>query len=74
MDACGSFIVAASAPLEVRVLRVHVHGGAPNMAGRPSATISVVRELSIMSVGQPLRVRLPRGKPLGWCSCKLCLC
>jgi hypothetical protein len=56
MDACGSFVVAASAPLEVRVLRVQL-GGPLSLAGRPTAAISVVRELSIMSVGQPLRVR-----------------
>lgn len=56
MDACGCYVVAASAPLEVRVLRVQLLGAA-GLAGRPSARITVVRELSIMSVGQPLRVR-----------------
>jgi hypothetical protein len=55
MDACGNYVVAASAPLEIRVWRVII-AGATALVGKPTATFTVVRELSIMTVGQPLRV------------------
>ncbi len=56
MDACGSYMVAASAPLEVCVWRVDL-AAAPGPGGAVSAAAVVVRELSILSVGQPLQAR-----------------
>ena len=56
MDACGSYMVAASAPLEICVWRVDL-AAAPGPGGAVSAAAVVVRELSILSVGQPLQAR-----------------
>ena len=55
MDAIGSFVVAASAPLDIRVWRVDTQP-ASKLNGDATTTLTLVRELSIMSVGQPLRV------------------
>ena len=56
LDAVGSYILVAYAPLELTLLRVAMIGAlSPNAAS--SAKIHVVRELSIMSVGQPITVR-----------------
>lgn len=55
MDACGNFVVAASDPLEIRVWRISI-AGVKTLEGKPSATFTIIRELSIMTVGQPLRV------------------
>ena len=63
MDAIGSFVVAASAPLDIRVWRVDTQP-ASKLTSNATTTLTLVRELSIMSVGQPLRVRtflLPNG-------------
>ena len=57
MDAIGSFVVAASAPLDIKVWRVDTQP-ASKLGGEAVTLLTVVRELSIMSVGQPLRVRL----------------
>lgn len=55
MDALGSYILVAFAPLELTLLRVAMTGAlSPN--GATTAKIYVVRELSIMSVGQPITV------------------
>ena len=55
MDAVGNFLVIASGSLEIVVMRVDVIGSmAPN--GNPSAKLSAVRELSIMSMGAPIQV------------------
>lgn len=56
MDACGSYLVAASAPLDICVWRVDLAPGGGAGAGAPAAAAVVVRELSILSVGQPLQV------------------
>ena len=56
MDAIGSFVVAASAPLDIKVWRVDTQP-ASKLGGEANTSLSIVRELSIMSVGQPLRVR-----------------
>ena len=56
MDACGSYMVAASAPLEICVWRVDL-AAAPGPGGAVSAAAVIVRELSILSVGQPLQAR-----------------
>ena len=57
MDAVGNFVVIASGSLEIVVMRVDVIGSmAPN--GNPSAKLSAVRELSIMSMGAPIQVRI----------------
>ncbi|KAK9831279.1 hypothetical protein WJX74_010194 [Apatococcus lobatus] len=54
MDAVGNFLVIASGSLEIVVMRVDVIGSmAPN--GNPSAKLSAVRELSIMSMGAPIQ-------------------
>ena len=56
MDACGRWVVAASTPLEVRLLRVEAAGG--DASGEPlAARIALARELSIISAGPHLRVR-----------------
>lgn len=55
MDAIGSFVVAASAPLDIRVWRVDMQP-VTKLNSRATATLTLIRELSIMSVGQPLRV------------------
>lgn len=57
MDACGSHVVAAYAPLDIKVWRIDV-AGIFTASGKPSAKMTIVRELSIMSVGQPLRVSI----------------
>ena len=64
MDAIGSFVVAASAPLDIKVWRVDTQP-ASKVGGEAVTSLSVVRELSIMSVGQPLRVRLLISLPSG---------
>ena len=57
MDSCGHYVVAASAPLDIRMWRVDLPI-VSKPSSKPTAVITTVRELSIMSVGQPLRVRL----------------
>ncbi|KAK9828450.1 hypothetical protein WJX72_000056 [[Myrmecia] bisecta] len=54
MDCIGNHLVVASAPLEVCVLRVDIQGSLVPLA-TPNATLTIIRELSIMSVGQPLK-------------------
>lgn len=56
MDALGQHIVLATAPLEITLMRVALHGSL-TAAGNPMAHLTVVRELSILSIGTPLRVR-----------------
>ena len=56
MDALGQHIVLATAPLEISLLRVALHGSL-TATGNPIAHLTVVRELSILSIGTPLRVR-----------------
>ena len=56
MDALGQHIVLAMAPLEISLMRVALHGSV-TAAGNPIAHLTVVRELSILSIGTPLRVR-----------------
>ena len=56
LDALGSYVLVAFAPLELTLLRV-VMTGALSPTGTPTAKIHAVRELSIMSVGQPITVR-----------------
>ncbi len=56
MDALDQHIVLATAPLEISLMRVALHGSL-TAAGNPMAHVTVVRELSILSVGTPLRVR-----------------
>ena len=58
MDALDQHIVLAMAPLEISLMRVALHGSL-TAAGNPMAHVTVVRELSILSVGTPLRVRTP---------------
>ena len=59
LDALGSYVLVAFAPLELTLLRVAMTGAlSPN--GAPTATIHIVRELSIMSVGQPITVSPPQ--------------
>ena len=55
MDALGNFIQIAYAPLDVSVLRIDLSGQLTPM-GTPSATVTVVRELSIMTSAQPVVV------------------
>ena len=59
MDAIGSYVVAASAPLDIRVWRVDTLP-ASKLSGEPRTVLTLIRELSIMSVGQPLRVGFPQ--------------
>ena len=56
LDALGSYVLVAFAPLELTLLHV-VMTGALSPTGTPTAKIHAVRELSIMSVGQPITVR-----------------
>ena len=56
LDALGSYVLVAFAPLELTLLHV-VMTGALSPTGAPTAKIHAVRELSIMSVGQPVTVR-----------------
>ncbi|KAL0053131.1 hypothetical protein WJX82_001373 [Trebouxia sp. C0006] len=53
LDALGSYVLVAFAPLELTLLHV-VMTGALSPTGTPTAKIHAVRELSIMSVGQPI--------------------
>ncbi|KAL0029799.1 hypothetical protein WJX77_000735 [Trebouxia sp. C0004] len=53
LDALGSYVLVAFAPLELTLLQV-VMTGALSPTGTPTAKIHAVRELSIMSVGQPI--------------------
>ena len=55
LDALGSYVLVAFAPLELTLLHV-VMTGALSPNGTPTAKIQTVRELSIMSVGQPITV------------------
>ena len=55
LDALGSYILVAYAPLELTLLRVAM-AGPLSPTGASTARVSVVRELSIMSVGQPITV------------------
>ena len=55
MDALGNFIQIAYAPLDVSVLRIDLSGQLTPM-GTPTATVTVVRELSIMTSAQPVVV------------------
>lgn len=66
MDAIGCFVVAASAPLDIKVWKVDSRP-ASELGGEATTTLTLVRELSIMSVGQPLRVR---SLPLPHQSCR----
>ena len=54
VDVLGAWVVVASAPLDIRVLRVDLTGDLTPL-GTPTASFTVICELSIMSVGQPLR-------------------
>ena len=56
LDALGSYVLVAFAPLELTLLHV-VMTGAMSPTGAPTAKIHAVRELSIMSVGQPITVK-----------------
>ena len=53
LDVLGTFVVVASEPLDIQVLRVDLTGKLTPL-GTPRASFTVVRKLSIMSVGQPL--------------------
>lgn len=55
MDAIGDYLLLAYAPLEVMVIRVNVLGPL-TPSGNPTAKLTIVRELSIMSLGQQLKV------------------
>ena len=55
IDALDQYIVLATAPLEIVLLRVQIQG-AVSATGNPSAQLTVIRELSILSAGSPLRV------------------
>eukprot|EP00891_Asterochloris_glomerata_P001441 jgi/Astpho2/1441/e_gw1.00025.4.1_t len=61
MDALGNFIQIAYAPLDVSVLRIDLSGQLTPL-GTPTATVTVVRELSIMTSAQPVVVS--RGAPM----------
>ncbi len=54
IDAAGHYILIACAPLDLTLLHVHVEGHL-TPATQPRATLTIARELSILSVGQPLR-------------------
>ena len=56
IDALDQYIILATAPLEIVLLRVHIQGGL-SRAGNLSAQLRVIRELSILSASSPLRVR-----------------
>lgn len=67
MDALGNFIQIAYAPLDVSVLRIDLSGQLTPL-GTPTATVTVVRELSIMTSAQPvvdIALVEPRAGPLG---------
>ena len=57
MDVNGEYIVLASEPLEITVLRVSLTGEL-TPAGTASASFQLVRQLSIVSPGHPLQARL----------------
>ncbi|KAL4448516.1 hypothetical protein ABPG75_005735 [Micractinium tetrahymenae] len=54
MDSAGWNLVLAFHPLEIKLFRVTVEGPL-GPAGRPLARLAVVRELSIMGMGNPLQ-------------------
>lgn len=62
IDALDQYIVLATAPLEIVLLRVQILGA----TGTPTAQLTVIRELSILSAGSPLRV-YPRPYSPIWC-------
>jgi hypothetical protein len=68
MDAVGPFIALAFAPLELLILRVDFavlpDGGAALLPGR-GATLTAVRELSILDAGAPLRQLALAAPPAG---------
>ena len=66
LDALGSYVLVAFAPLELNLLHV-TFTGALSPTGKPIARIKVVRELSIMTVGQPITVSCLSA--LAHCSC-----
>lgn len=51
MDSSGWHLALAFAPLEIKLLRVTLE----TAAGRPAARLSVVRELSILGLGNPVQ-------------------
>ena len=57
MDVSGVHLIVASAPLDITVFRIHLTG-ALTPQGAPAASFTLVRQLSIMSVGHPLQVSL----------------
>ena len=72
LDALGSYVLVAFAPLELTLMHVAMTGAlSPN--SKPTAKIQVVRELSIMSVGQPITVQrlliLSTASPRHVCTC-----
>lgn len=54
VDAVGSHLLLACAPLDLTLLHVQFTGPL-SPAAQPRATLTVARELSILSVGRPLR-------------------
>ena len=54
MDSVGWHLALAFAPLEIKLFRVTVEGPL-GPAGRPTARLTAVRELSIMGLGNPLQ-------------------
>ncbi|PSC67405.1 Quino amine beta chain-like RIC1-like guanyl-nucleotide exchange factor [Micractinium conductrix] len=54
MDAAGWHLALAFQPLEIKLFRVTVEGPL-GTSGRPIARLAVVRELSIMGLGNPLQ-------------------
>lgn len=58
LDCLGNYILIAFAPLELTLLHVVVSpASGPNKS--PTAKFHTVRQLSIMSVGQPIMVCIP---------------
>ena len=58
LDALGNYVLIAFAPLELTLLHVVVSpASGPNKT--PTASFHTVRQLSIMSVGQPITVSIP---------------
>ena len=54
VDAVGNYLLLACAPLDLTLLHVQLTGPL-SPAAQPRATLTVARELSILSVGRPLR-------------------
>lgn len=54
MDAVGSYLLLACEPLDITLLKVTLEGQLIPTAS-PMATLTVVRQLGIISMGQPLR-------------------